>query len=407
MTEPKICAYALGHLNHQGINNKVSACFRCSARLGSYDQQLMSEMVNGEAAREHRRTLMNGDWPKGCKSCQEFEEMGLSSTRTGGLQKNDHAKLLEGYDHSTGAIKHVRSIELRFGNECNLTCRHCGPAFSSRWEAIERLDPNIIKKGLGRDHEPHTYATTPGYHADIIENLVPHLNEIMFSGGETLYQKEHYEFITAIPPEHAAHIDLFYVTNGTVTGIKNHDALTLWKRFRKVTVVISTDGVGEQYEYFRQGADWKTVERNIRRFKEEGFEVETEITCSVYQMFYLTDTIDYLYDNGISTAISSASVQYPALLNQRIIPTEIKLMLGEQVQRWIDKMNDPAKEGEVAYLAQRQVNYMMGDNSLIYEEDGFVMPTWDDFSESVRLLDRLFKTSVERSFPRLAKHLTR
>jgi hypothetical protein len=61
----------------------------------------------------------------------------------------------------------------------------------------------------------------------------------------------------------------------------------MWKKFKKVVVIVSTDGVGDRYEYFRTGAKWATVEKNMRLFKEAGYWVGTEITCSVYQMFYL------------------------------------------------------------------------------------------------------------------------
>lgn len=408
MITPKICGFALGHLNHQGIDNKISACFRCSTRLGSYDQHLMSEIVNGVAAREHRKKLMSGEWPEGCLSCKDFEERGVTSTRFSSHRRYNIDSLLKDYDPETGSIKHVRSIELRFGNECNLTCRHCGPAFSSRWEAIERLDPNIIKNGLYRENEPHTYVTAPGYHKDVLENLVPHLNEIMFSGGETLYQKEHYEFIDAIPPEHAAHICLLYVTNGTVTKLKNYDAIKLWKKFKKIDVIVSTDGVGDQYNYFRQGADWNVVEKNLRIFRDEGYYTSAEITCSVYQMFYLTDTIDYLYDNNLADTITSATVQYPSMINQRIMPDLVKEEVRQQCEKWIDSITDQQKKDSVSYIAQRQVDYMMTDNSDIYNDrSADQLPTWVDFSNSVRLLDRLFKTNVEVSFPRLARHLAR
>lgn len=406
MDQPKHCVFALGHLNHQGIDNKISACFRCSAFLGRYDQDLMSEVVNGAAARKHRMKLMRGEWPVGCRSCQEFEEQGVLSTRLNGLYSKDVNELLKNYDPDTGMVKHIKSIELRFGNECNLTCRHCGPDFSSRWEALERLDRTITQKGLGRQDVSHNYHTRPEYFKDILENIVPNLNEIMFSGGETLYQKEHYDFINAIPSEHAAHIQLFYVTNGTVTGIKNHNAFEMWKRFKEIKIIVSTDGVGEQYEYFRQGAKWDNVEKNIRLFIEQGYAVSTEITCSVYQMFYLTDTLDYLYDNKICQSISSSTVQYPTLVNQRIMPLHVKQEIAEQIGRWLDGIKDQTKMREVGRIAQRQLNYMMGNNDDIYNPDD-PLPTWDDFSESVRLLDRVFKTSADVSFPRMAKHLTR
>lgn len=405
MNDPKYCAFALGHLNHQSIGNKISACFRCSATFGRYDQDLLSNVINNEAAKQHRKTLMNGNWPIGCRSCQDFEDHGVHSTRLGRLADSNVDQLLENYDPESGEIKRVHSIEIRHNNTCNLTCRHCGPAFSSRWEAIERMDPSVHTLGLGRSHESHTYRTAPGYFEDIIENIVPTLTQIMFSGGETLYTKEHYEFIESIPPEHAEHIELLYVINGTVIELKNHSALKIWKKFKDINVVVSTDGVGEQYNYFRQGADWKIVEENIRRIKGEGYNVSSEITCSVYQMFYLTDTFDYLYDNKVVSYVSSAIVQYPNLINSRILPAYLKQELYDQMQRWVGNINDPIKRAEAKKIIDQQAGHMMQENANIYDI-GDPTPTWDDFSKSVRFLDKLFKTSVDVSFSRLAKHLT-
>lgn len=397
--EPKICAYALGHLNHQLDDNMVSACFRCTEKLGDHSTQVLSEIKNSDAAKEHRLTLMRGEWPDGCYSCKNFEEINVRSTRLEGLGYPRLGLDLNNYNTATGEITHVKSIELRFGNECNLACRHCAPVYSSKWKSIIKSDPSALKSILGQEPRPiPKNGLSTEYVADILENIVPNVVHIAFAGGEVLYQRQHYEFIDAIPKEHATHIELLYVTNGTMLSFKKYNILEMWKKFKKVIVIVSTDGVGEQYEYFRTGAKWATVERNIKLIREAGFWVGTEITCSVYQMFYLTETVDYLYDSGISGWVSSSIVQYPRLLNPQIIPHDTKLMLLEKWKKYISTISNPDKLQRATEIGNHVVNYMMGSNT---EIDA----TWKDFTDSVYAADRLFGTDVSKSMPLLAKCL--
>lgn len=401
---PKICTYALGHLNHQLHQNRVSSCFRCVAKLGDHKQQLMSEIVNSEDAKKHRLTLMNGQWPDGCGSCRDFENNGLISTRLEGLQHPEFGLNLNDYDPITGEISHVKTIELRFGNECNLSCRHCSPGYSSKWSTLLKKDPTLWGPLLWQtpelDNEP---TIRQDYIDDILKNLVPKLMHISFSGGETLYQKQHYEFIAAIPEEHAAHIQLLYVTNGTVTEYKKYNVFDLWKKFKKVVVVVSTDGVLERYNYFRQGADWTIVEKNMRAFKNAGYDVYAEITCSVYQLFYLSETIDYLYDNNLAIDLSSSIVQNPLIINPRIVPADVKKTLIDNWDQYLSSINDPAKHARAKAIGSYPINYMMGDiNELPYGLPLKGIPTWQDFANSVYIEDRLFKRSVRDSMPLLA-----
>jgi len=404
---PKICAYALGHLNHQLQQDRVSSCFRCVAKLGDHKQQLMSEIVNSQEARTHRQTLMNGEWPEGCGSCRDFEASGLISTRLEGLQHPEFGLNLNDYDHTTGEISHLKTIEIRFGNECNLSCRHCSPAYSSKWAALLKRNPTLWQPLLWQDAEPVDGKNLrQEYIDDILKNLVPNLMHISFAGGETLYQQQHYEFIAAIPEEHAAHIQLLYVTNGTVTEYKKYNVFDLWKKFKKVVVVVSTDGVLERYNYFRQGANWSVVEKNMRAFRAAGYDVYSEITCSVYQLFYLSETIDYLYDNNLSIDLSSAIVQSPLIISPRVAPDEVKQEILSKWNDYLASINDPVKYARAKAVGSHPINYMLGDiNELPYGLPSMGIPTWQDFANSVYLEDKLFKRDVHESMPLLAKWL--
>jgi MoaA/NifB/PqqE/SkfB family radical SAM enzyme len=398
--EPKICTYALGHLNHQIIDDRVSACYRCNAALGNHRTQLMSEITNGEPAREHRKKLMSGEWPDGCVSCRDFEENGGYSTRMFSLQDKALVdEILSGYDHATGSIDRLDSIELRFGNQCNLACRHCSAQHSSRWESLIRNNPGMLER-LHRDVEERASDASDAYISDILENVVPGLREIYFSGGEVLFQKKHYEFLDSIKPEHAANIRLRYVTNGTIRTIGSWDLMSMWRRFAKVTVVVSTDGVGDRFDYFRHGANWLEVEENIRYWSGNGLDVCCEITCSVYQLFYLIETIGYLHDNGIGRYISSSIVQYPPVINPRIIPRKHKIRIRDEWEQCLRGISDPGKLWVFKHAGQRIIDFMMGDNLVTYDPTKPI-PTWDDFRSVATAKDELFGTSLEKVFPRI------
>lgn len=397
--EPKICAYALGHLNQQFRFNRIAPCFRCVSKIGDHRTGLMSHAINSDEARQHRLTLMSGEWPDGCASCRDFEDAGTRSTRLHGLEEEvfDVSKLLRGYDPVTGSIEatNLTSIELRFGNECNLQCRHCDHVHSSKWEAERSRNPELMEM-LGLTYRTFDQPKPDGYYDDIIENIVPHVREIMFSGGETLYQKQHYDFIERIPDEHAKGIRLLYVTNGTVVGSGKRNVLDMWQRFKEVNVIVSTDGTRELFEYFRHGASWRTVAENMRSFKRAGVYLTAEVTTSIFQILDLPRICDDLHELGVDR-MSSSLVQSPAELNVRLIPQQIKDLVLAEWHGYKMSIRDPRKRSMVSNVGDMAVDYMMAENN--------TGRSWDDFRRYAGILDDILGTSVMRDCPTMARYL--
>jgi len=401
--EPKTCAFALGHLNQQFRHNRISPCFRTVAKIGDHSRQLMSEVVNSPEAREHRRTLMSGNWPDGCISCKDFEEAGIRSTRLHGLSDEsfDVPKLLRGYDPDTGAITmdNLTSIEIRFGNECNLQCRHCDHLHSSKWAATVKARPDMLDR-LDLRYSSIPQDKPPGYYEDIIENIVPHISVIMFSGGETLYQKQHYIFLDNIPEEHARKIRLLYVTNGTVTGTDKYNAFDLWKKFNAVNVIVSTDGSGRLFEYFRHGANWDTVVSNMRAMKaieKPRVTMTAEVTTSVLQIMDLPRICDDIYDIGVDY-MSSSLVQSPGQLNVRIIPDHLKARITADWQAYLSSVTDAKKLKMVRSVGDMVIGYMNAPNNTKY--------VWKDFWEHLAAQDELFGNSLESACPDIARYMS-
>ena len=88
----------------------------------------------------------------------------------------------------------------------------------------------------------------------------------------------------------AKDIELIFTTNGTI--YKNIDVL---KKFKKVTINISVDGICEQFEYLRYPAKWSKVYKNIQKFfKEEDFNLTFVLTVSSINIYYIDRTIKFL-----------------------------------------------------------------------------------------------------------------
>jgi pyruvate-formate lyase-activating enzyme len=107
-------------------------------------QQSIAEIWNSPAMREARRAMIAGQPIAECRSCWQLEALGCKSRRMG-----ENAKWqaqAESTGESLDEIKkqaardtffvwsRPQSLELEVGNVCNLQCRMCTPAFSSRIE---------------------------------------------------------------------------------------------------------------------------------------------------------------------------------------------------------------------------------------------------------------------------------
>ena len=70
---------------------------------------------------------MEDGWDEGCLKCKKEEDMDNKSSMRQRLNK----------DFSGSNIEFV---EISVSNQCNITCRMCGPKFSSKWAEIDKVE---------------------------------------------------------------------------------------------------------------------------------------------------------------------------------------------------------------------------------------------------------------------------
>jgi radical SAM protein with 4Fe4S-binding SPASM domain len=406
---------------HQNIKHegKVGACWRYPDRIGDYRSQSLEQIWNSEQTRELRRAVLNGERPKGCRSCWDFEDSGVASTRQtcnetySGKQYNMNFEEIvkEVNTEDFSMPYHPRSIEIRFDNTCNLRCRHCSPTYSSQWENLAFKHPEVkeffVKWGAGRLEKKHI--SLPETSFEQFKNAIPYLREVLIAGGEPLQQKRHWEMIEAMR-DHAHNITLSYNSNLVALGIGFYNVLDHWPKFKKIILRVSIDGDDSTFSYFRTNGDINKVIENVQKLHAlPNIEMSLTTTVSIYNITRLVDIVKFV--NAAGGLFHTSIVQYPRAINPKVLPQHIKQRITEEWTAFKSTLDDPAlwthsqwnNKKIIATQKRRIIRY--GDYAVDYMNAEDYTSDLDSTREYIEFMDRYNNTSFREVYPELAEIL--
>lgn len=290
-------------------------------------QQTLDEIWNSDDMQSIRRAMVAGDRVEGCRKCWQVEDRAGISKR---MEAND-VFLMGGR-----SITHLSSdahrqgyrcqslpsdYQLDLGNTCNLKCRTCLGQYSSRiaadpihqlWERAESHnieEANIQSKSSmqirGKDYAEHSRfpSKLPWYeeHDFLIGELLAHPREItvlQIIGGEPLVVRQLGPIIEHMAKEGVPEqVTLSLTTNGTIFDSALFDTL---KRFRKVVVSVSIDGLGDHFEYIRYPGKWGVVLDNLDSYERLGnVKLYVLPTFHIYNALNITDLFRFCDDRRL------------------------------------------------------------------------------------------------------------
>jgi len=213
------------------------------------NDKTVDEVFNSDYHKQARQDILDGKWAKQCHRCKSLEEKGISSRRS---LENDRFKHLD-WEKLVTEPK-IHSLDLRFGNQCNLACVMCGPRNSVLWyEDYEKID-HLAE--FGRDDIGLLW----GVKGSIIDDLDNYLNDveiIYFSGGEPLLNKKYFQLLQLLIDKGLnKQIKIVQDTNGTLL---TQDVVDTLQKFKHAQLNFSIDGVGEVVEYIRYPIKYETI----------------------------------------------------------------------------------------------------------------------------------------------------
>jgi MoaA/NifB/PqqE/SkfB family radical SAM enzyme len=247
--------------------------------------------------------------------------MGLKSMRYDSYQYNISETQVQ------KPIKPVR-IEINASNVCNLRCRICSPAASSRW-IVEG------KKVYGWNEKIHLNLNEENLRQ--VKNWCDNLDEICFFGGEPLMSEENVQLLDhAIDSGLSKKIALLFNSNGTIF---NDEIQRRLEKFKRVRFYFSIDDIGARFEYQRSGASWKDVEKNLNTVyaltKTPAWKnIDFKICCTVSSLnvFYFPEFFEYFNNNFPGLKIFWNLLYDTWELSIQILPNEVKKVIRERLQ---------------------------------------------------------------------------
>jgi len=263
----------------------------------------IQEIFNSEYMQNIRHQLLTNKKPTSCNRCWVLEDNAQDSPRYETFAKNaDIIGLPAENDTINDTLiqnPQVRSLDLKFGHECNLTCLMCNAGNSNQWNLLNKKCASYLGTDTMRSPKlnlsPVVFPEYSPVLFEEIKSLVPQLQEIQCTGGEPFISKK---FITLleyiIETGHADHITLEITTNGTkfVT-----DVMELLVHFRYVRFIVSIDGSGLAYDYVRPPFTYKKLLERchvLNEYIESGrinATVNIASLCMVYNFFSFPELV--------------------------------------------------------------------------------------------------------------------
>lgn len=339
-------------------------------------QDSISDYQNSNLLKQVKEQFQNNCWPQQCVRCQIEENNGIDSKRI-----LDHRRWQHEYDSVDLDANQILTASVSFGNACNLKCITCNPTLSSKWSTEYR-------DLYGIDIRPVLYYKQT-FVDELLELLQESILQIDIPGGEPLLsipeeQKKLLEGLIA--SGRSKEITLHYTTN--ISKFPTDDIWQLWKRFKRVELQLSIDGVGEKFEYIRYPADWQQTLTNIKKYqqqrlKQDNIRLSVSHTVSIFNIYYLDEFLTWAKSMRLPTPWIGR-VHEPDFLRCTVWPMTHK-------EKLITKLTS-SQHTECHTWANLIINH---DDSSLYAE----------FQHFVRRHDQYRNTDFAMVFPEAAEFL--
>lgn len=240
-----------------------------------HNYKTIEEYYQSRELLELQNNLTQGIKDSKCARCWKNEDIGVQSMRQSVLQDRDR-------------IVHknkIQQVKLHVGKTCNLACMMCFPTVSTTWDKLwTGKEPEEYKKESGHEYYDE-------YVEDYIKKNLKDIRYIETLGGEPMFSKRFFSLLEWIVEHNQAkNITLYIITNLTILTPKMIKTL---KKFKKVVLTVSLEGVGLVNDYIRWGSSFDRIDENIRKGRKNNFDVGILVTVNSLNLHRLHEIYEY------------------------------------------------------------------------------------------------------------------
>ena len=315
----------------------------------------LENVWNSEHVRNTRLKMISGEEITECKKCVEQESRGYASMRSIQDKEKNFAET-----KSDGSVNVTpNSMELHYGNVCNLKCRMCSQNYSNQigkelleigksdkdfldWVIKESGNVNNWTNNLSVEYTWFQNNKTKNkLNSFVSKNII----DLTVIGGEPTIIPEFYELFDYCDQQNTLKEKHFIiVTNLTNTHPKMLERLP---KLKKWTIWASLDGIGERTEYIRYPSNWNKIKENLLTYKSllKKYNNGNIIFSPAIQLLNidrLDEMLEWFIDFsdgkwGNSFGVSwLAQVWYPRICNYDIAPRDYRLKVADKLEKKID-----------------------------------------------------------------------
>ena len=377
------CAYPF---QHQYVHMSGSIRLCCATLENATDKKgnrihmnndSLQKAWNSDYMKDARLKMKNGEVLKACTKCVDQEARGYKSMRLENNKQENLAKLDE-----DGTLKSMPySMELHFGNVCNLKCKMCGQDYSNQigkeilqigdkdkdflsWVYKQSGNVNNWTNNLSVEY---TWFQNKKTKDRLMEYVSKHITRLTIIGGEPTIIPEFYELIDYCYKNNTLQDkDITIVTNLTNTNPK----MTQWlPKMKAWTIWASLDGIGDVTEYIRYPSNFKKVSENLQYYKElldkhGNGKITFSPAVQLLNIHQLDEMLKWFIDFsdgnwGKTINISwMAQVWYPRICNYDTAPREYRLLVADKLEKSADYFTN--YDG-ISYFYNKQIENLRKD----------------------------------------------
>ena len=275
---------------------------------------------------------------KPCTRCWDNEKLGIDSLRQYAYKHNDALDQI--------IPNKIQYLELALDYTCNMMCRMCRPACSSKWYSAKQvnIDLEAISAGHFRSHDlnPKEYSEKLNH---IIENTdLSNLRTLQLVGGEPFYSKNFPKLMEKINKEtNISKLNFMVTTNASIVPT---DYFSLFEKFREIKIFFSIDAIGDLANCIRWGVDFSVIDRNIDIWKSlnhNNIRFATHSTINLQNCNKIDELLQWNKDKGI--AFCPNSLTHPTYLKLNQLPLDVrkKFSLSKKLFKEIDAYENTYK----------------------------------------------------------------
>jgi MoaA/NifB/PqqE/SkfB family radical SAM enzyme len=316
-----------------------------SGEVLRFEKDSFPSIWNSTALRGVREKMLAGEKVKECEHCYYQEKLGRDNSyrksairdwMQGPMAKESLRRIQQAQEDDFSIKTGPLYLDLRMGNTCNLKCRMCQPFNSSslykEYKKISKQRPEFlewIKQHTfdSNDYAVYQWQSSPTFWNGLLENMND-VRKIYLTGGEPTLIKENIKLVEHLcETKQASEIEIVLNTNCTTYDPGLIEKL---RNFRRVLIVASLDGVGDELEYIRYPSRWAKIQKNIESLAGIGGNLNLMFSpvFQIYNVYHMPDLlryVDQLKENFDSVLFPDIiMLDYPPLLDVRNLPLKIK-----------------------------------------------------------------------------------